>query len=69
MKKDDALFTAAKTVFYLIALVVVWNTLAPGDWRVLSEMAKKFWAMAGLALYALILLENHRRNNEPRDRE
>lgn len=47
--------------FFLMALVVLWNTFAPADYRWLSETARKLWAMAGLGLYIIILLERRRR--------
>lgn len=62
MKWDDALLYASKIIFYFIAFIVIWNMIASPDWRFLSDMGRKFWAMAGLGLYIIILLEKRRRS-------
>ena len=64
MKNGDFLYKLVCAVFYLMAIAVVWNTFAASDYRWLSETARKIWAMAGLGLYLVILLERQRRKNE-----
>lgn len=64
MKNQDLLYKAANTVFFLMAFVVIWHSLAPEDYRVLTEIGKKIWAIAGLGLYLVIILERHRRRQE-----
>lgn len=62
MRNDDALMIICRTIFILMGLIVLWHLLAPKDWHVLTETGRKLWAMAGLGLYAVILIERHRRN-------
>lgn len=64
MKNNEMLYIICKTVFFLMALVVLWHSFAPEDYRVLTEIGKKIWAMAGLSLYLVLALEDHRRRNE-----
>lgn len=64
MTGNDFLFKLANIVFYLMAFVVIWNSLAAGEYRWLGEMSRKIWAMAGIGLYLVILLERHRRKKE-----
>lgn len=61
MKNCDLLYVVANVVFFLMAIVVLWHGCAPEDYRVLTEMGRKIWAMAGLSLYVVILLERRRR--------
>ena len=65
MANDDFLFLLARIVFFVMAFVVIWHSLAPEDYRVLTELGKKIWAIAGLCLYVVILLEKRRRNTDP----
>lgn len=62
--QNELLYRAANIVFFLMAIVVIWHSCAPEDYRVLTEIGKKIWAMAGLSLYLVILLERHRRRKE-----
>lgn len=64
MRSHDLLYTISRIVFFVLALVVTWHLFAPEDWRVLSEIGKKIWAMAGLSLYVVIMLEKSRRKKE-----
>lgn len=64
MKNNELLYSLANVAFYIMAIIVVWNTFAATDWRFLSENARKLWAMAGLGLYAVIMLERYRRKHE-----
>lgn len=64
MKNSDLLYLVVNAAFYAMAIVVVWNSLAPSDYRMLTEIGRKIWAMAGLGLYVVILLERRRRDNE-----
>lgn len=64
MRNPDLLYSISRIVFFLLAFVVLWHLVAPEDWRVLSEIGRKIWAMAGLGLYAVIMLEKHRRKRE-----
>lgn len=64
VKNGDLLYKTACAVFYLMALAVVWNAVAASDYRWLSENSRKIWAMAGLGLYLVILLERQRRKKE-----
>ncbi len=64
MKNNDFLYGLVNGVFYVMAFVVLWNTFAASDYRWLSETARKIWAMAGIGLYLVILLERHRRKQE-----
>lgn len=57
----------AMTVFFAMSLVVIWHLFAPDDYKILSENGKKLWAMAGLSLYIVILLERKRRADERDD--
>lgn len=59
---DEILYITSNVIFYFIAVVVLWNTFAANDYRFLSEIARKIWAIAGICLYLVILLERHRRN-------
>lgn len=61
MRNGDLLYFAANTVFFMMAFVVIWHSCAPEDYRVLTETGRKIWAMAGIGLYIVILLERRRR--------
>lgn len=64
MHSADLLYSTARIFFFIMALVVIWHQFAPEDLRVLTEIGKKIWAMAGLGLYIIIILEKSRRKNE-----
>lgn len=64
MKNDNALYALANAIFFLMAFIVGWHSFASEDYRFLTEMGKKIWAMAGLSLYLIILLEKRRRGKE-----
>lgn len=64
MKNSDILYKLVCTAFYLMAIAVMWNTVAASDYRWLGENARKIWAMAGLGLYLVIMLERQRRKKE-----
>ncbi len=59
---NNFLYIFANIIFFLMAIVVIWHTFVPEDYRILTETGKKIWAMGGLSLYLIILLERHHRN-------
>ena len=61
MKFYDFSYRLAWTVFYILAMIVCWNSLADNDWRFLSEMNRKLLAIVGLCLYILLVLERRHR--------
>lgn len=61
MKTSDFLYKTARLVFFVMAFVVIWHLFAPQDWHALTEIGRKIWAMAGLGLYVVIMIERHRR--------
>lgn len=63
MRNNDILMIVCRTIFIIMGLVVMWHIFAPKDWHVLTENGRKLWAMAGLGLYIVILIERHRRGD------
>lgn len=64
MKSCDFLYKTTRIAFFLMAFVVIWHLIAPEDYRVLTGIGQKIWAMAGLSLYVVIMLEQRRRRLE-----
>lgn len=63
MKFSDLTYRLAWLVFYVLAIIVCWNSVANESWRFLSEMNRKLLAIVGLCLYILLLLERKHRSD------
>lgn len=60
-KNDNMLYIVSNIIFYILAAAVIWNMSCSSGYRIMSDMAQKITAMAGLGLYIVILLERRRR--------
>lgn len=62
MRFSDLSYRLAWGIFYILAVIVIWNCVASENWRFLSEINRKLLAIVGLCLYILLLWERKNRS-------